>query len=1156
MEILSDRYLIQRTLQTGGMTNVCQARDLKTDELVAIKRFDKDQHLPEIVQEAFRREVDALRNLSHPHIVKMMDSGEDGSGHFFVVLELMKHDLIHERDAKGPAFEGWDDFAELIILPLLDALAYAHEIGIAHRDVKPANILVSTTGTIKLADFGISKLKKTLQPRVTMNSFMSPPFSPPEIDTGGYTYARDVFSIGVLSLWAITSHNIMEHKDIPAALDDFDAPPEIVEIIERAISFAPALRHRSAALLAAEIQCAQNKRKRYWAVVDRSRCSLGLTHHAIEVAKEEFDTQDESKIRRFIAEDINLDSTVRRFIENLGTMNERIVPGHYLVLGNTFRYQIAWDEKRNNTFVLINIFNVEPHYLQRDRENSALSPLTFDLESRIGLIHDDKAIDLLDSTLEAFDNKQREEERRNKETALFDTWLRVLDSKVQHEREQCKPIDFNRPFIDRTFVTLETKEELEGVEVGQGRVIYTDNGGFIRGEVWEVRPEAVVINCPGAPLHNMPQVGQAKLDQYALQISVERQRESIDIIRAGTCTNSALKDLILEPSRAVANGGDIELSSEIAAMLDSSKRAAVISALTSPDVLIVEGPPGTGKTRFIVGLIAEELLRNPKIRILLASQTHIAIDNALERLSKYNPGISIVRIAKEHSVSVAEYSTPFLLNHQMMVWREEVVRLSNTGLERWAKSHGLDENDIKIGTVIRQIVAIRERIELTHIRIKEEEERVKGLEERKRAMSEEEFEVDYEHSRANLQDYRDQLDSDKKSLEKLQNDLKTTHADAADLINLPVLEQQEWAEALLGSTDEERVAERLLRLQSEWVDRFGSASGFTRPLIERSSVVAATCVGLASIEEAKDVEYDLCIIDESSKATAMESCVPMARAKRWVLVGDSHQLPPFQEEVLARPELREKYEIVSDEAGESMFERFRRLLPDSNKVLLRKQYRMVEPIGRLISDCFYDGMLDSHRKNIDNMLCSLTGYAVNWVSTGKLYNHSEQIAGTSFVNSTEAGQICELLCQIDKVLEKKSAKRFYSVLVLSGYGAQVRHMARRVDSIQQKLRYLKVECCTVDRVQGREADAAFFSVTRSNPDHTAGFLREFERINVALSRAKDLLFIVGDDGFVERARNVEPLQRVLSHIHRWNDECFMAVLDPKATSDNGACDVY
>jgi len=167
---------------------------------------------------------------------------------------------------------------------------------------------------------------------------------------------------------------------------------------------------------------------------------------------------------------------------------------------------------------------------------------------------------------------------------------------------------------------------------------------------------------------------------------------------------------------------------------------------------------------------------------------------------------------------------------------------------------------------------------------------------------------------------------------------------------------------------------------------------------------------------------------------------------------------------------------------------------------------------------------------------------VNWRSTRKLPVRTEQPDGTSFVNPAEAAETCKLLCDIDRFLVDSGAKTSYSVIVLSGYGAQVRHLKRRVAMIEHQLRHLEVECCTIDRVQGRQANVVIFSVTRSNPDHKAGFLRVLERINVALSRAKDLLIIVGDDAFVERAQGGKPLQRVLSHIRRWPNECFEDVL--------------
>jgi superfamily I DNA and/or RNA helicase len=335
-----------------------------------------------------------------------------------------------------------------------------------------------------------------------------------------------------------------------------------------------------------------------------------------------------------------------------------------------------------------------------------------------------------------------------------------------------------------------------------------------------------------------------------------------------------------------------------------------------------------------------------------------------------------------------------------------------------------------------------------------------------------------------------------------------------------------------------------MRLQSEWFDRFGSAKGLIGPLIERASVVAATCIGLAAVEEANTSDFDLCIIDEASKATAMEACLPMARAKNWVVVGDSKQLPPFQEEFLTNADLREYYELTEPEAMESAFERLRRLLPDANRVMLTSQYRMVEPIGRLVSEAFYDGKLVNIRKTLDKSLAAHTGRVVNWMSTRKLSRRQEQRAGkSSFVNTEEAAQICDLLLDLDETIHHSEIKAARSVLVLSGYGEQVRYLERSIARIRRELRYLVPECCTIDRVQGRQADVVFFSITRSNTENNAGFLRALERVNVALSRARELLVIVGDDDFVQRAPGAEPLRRVLAHIRSWPSECYMAVFE-------------
>src|SRR5439155_19400587 len=136
-----------------------------------------------------------------------------------------------------------------------------------------------------------------------------------------------------------------------------------------------------------------------------------------------------------------------------------------------------------------------------------------------------------------------------------------------------------------------------------------------------------------------------------------------------------------------------------------------------------------------------------------------------------------------------------------------------------------------------------------------------------------------------------QLDSDKKYLDQLETQFRKKRKDADEFLKMSAAEISEWSDALVGDSEEGRRTAAILDLQAEWLDRFGRDITFLGALCERSSVVAATCIGLASRPGSNEVTYDLCIFDEASKATATEALVPMVRAKKWVSVGDSRQLP-------------------------------------------------------------------------------------------------------------------------------------------------------------------------------------------------------------------------------------------------------------------------
>jgi superfamily I DNA and/or RNA helicase len=301
-------------------------------------------------------------------------------------------------------------------------------------------------------------------------------------------------------------------------------------------------------------------------------------------------------------------------------------------------------------------------------------------------------------------------------------------------------------------------------------------------------------------------------------------------------------------------------------------------------------------------------------------------------------------------------------------------------------------------------------------------------------------------------------------------------------------------------------------------------------------VIGATCVGLGGIRGAENVPFDLCIVDEASRATATEVLIPLACSRRIVLVGDDRQLPPYIDEAVGRPDILRQHNLTEAEIKRSLFEQLARQLPSDNTIELTHQHRMNPAIGRLVSECFYSGRLTSEPRDPLTILQMLAPCPVTWLTTTHLKNERfERRDGSSVVNDLEARVIRTFLNTANGLAV--AARRVLTVAVITGYAAQRDLLERRLEGDLAAWRSLAIEIQTIDSYQGRQADVVLYSMTRSNRRRELGFLRERPRLNVALSRARELLVIVGDHAFAREAGKGQAWREVLDHIEASPGDC-------------------
>lgn len=375
------------------------------------------------------------------------------------------------------------------------------------------------------------------------------------------------------------------------------------------------------------------------------------------------------------------------------------------------------------------------------------------------------------------------------------------------------------------------------------------------------------------------------------------------------------------------------------------------------------------------------------------------------------------------------------------------------------------------------------------------------------------------------------------------------------------LTPKKWKQLLTNFHDcvvtfAQRETNRLNKIRNvlnKWLEELGSgvSASLERDLVVQSiPLIGATCMGVMSDDDYKTATYDVVIVDEAGQIPIFDLIVPLVKAKKVILIGDHIQLPPMDEQDFAKYYAAEKassnsgpeYEqIKADTEKWYNVSLFQTLFEEDSlqdvRITLDTQYRMHPDISDFVATTFYGGK-ENYKAGVSAKARTLkiAGFdkPIYFYDTCDLAPEKrfETEHNPGYSNKAEAEKIAQILEDLilairegsgdseKLILRDKETGAFlgYDIGVISGYKKQVNRihaltMERLMKHMPQEEAQYHMDqfmISSVDSFQGRDNQVIIFSMTRSNNKGRIGFLKDVRRLNVAMTRAKSLLIMVGD----------------------------------------------
>ena len=1039
---------------------------------------------------------------------------------------------------------------------LAGALAHAHSENVIHRDIKPSNILLDVNGRPMLTDFGISKLLTQLTIGETLAGFWSSGYASPEQRAGSPTgTGSDIYSLGAVFFHLLAGQEPPPEGPTAAMVDEFvNHPTPIKNVLKRMMAENPEQRlSRGAELLSAlEVTRRHEELPRHFLVLTR-RAIRDVVESGLSLM------EDFPSVAEVLVEDLG-----GMELDDVHIHRDRRDDRDIIVLGDSLRLICTPDEK-GDALVIKAVQTPYSPNLETEKGRSMPYRTMWDpVESGFRSGEDNSnlavAADELSALLAELDTYETvgavSNEQRLSRRDFIENWniaLRRNRNRIEGEAtalryssvsEESDHWRFSLVDLPADSLDWEDDAPLSVRENAQARRVSIGNLMNIRGRTVEVAKQSNRFRRSDSPI---PPTGLLTTNLTEALVANTRQRNAVTAFLYEQMVNPSLASIIVEPSGAT-RVSEPQLA-YFQDWLSDDKKEAVRRAVSSNELFLIQGPPGTGKTSVIAEIVLQILKREPEARILLTSQSNVAVDYALTQIEQASGDSPPEMVRLGRSEKIGHGGESWTLEERARSWRQEVLdrcgpELANLRLEERKARDDIKASELETDADGETVGAFEEWIT-------EAKEIAEQLQE-----------YEQEYSSIGVEASAVAKDAIAEMVEQTRVELKEQLGSLNELLPEPIdtqgMSEQECLAEIIkaaaspnrtGSDTEDPAKQELLRVQdlrrtiTDWTRVVGLTQDFQELIGRSSRVVAATCLfsgkrsGGAQLGEAG---FDWAIVDEAGRATVPEVLIPIVQSERVILVGDERQLPPMVEDMIGKESDGSTAEHNLDT---SLFQTLVEQVEESGGEFLaslRTQYRMCPAIGNLISSVFYDGELDNgeaarpRRSAFDWMPAPVT-----WLSTSSAPNRTENRVGESFANSTEADVVLELLGKMEE--KCRQHRRRASVAVISGYSAQVELLSTRIDAEDNnRWRNLQIEIATVDSFQGRECDGVVYSTVRSNSERRIGFLKDRRRINVALSRARDLLVVVGDSYMMETATigaELNPFASVLNHIRSRPDEC-------------------